>query len=237
MSETVRLAKRVAEMLDCSRGQAIQYIEGNWVTVNGAIVEEPGFRVAPQDRIELLPQASLAPIEAVTILLHKPSDIAVDMAPGLIVPGNRADDDHSGIRYLKRHLSGLTMIDLQETAASGLLVFTQDWRVVRKLVDDAARNEHEYIVEIVGDVALDGLLLLNQVQTFNGKAVPQVKVSWQNETRLRFAIKAAPNGLIKHLCEKVGLTMLSMKCIRMGRISMAGLAAGHWRYLTKYERF
>jgi 23S rRNA pseudouridine2604 synthase len=237
MSETVRLAKRVAELFHCSRGEAIQYIEGGWITVNGTIVEESGFRVAPQERIELLPEASLAPVEPVTILLHKPSGISTDIATELIVPDNQAADDRSGIRFLKRHLTGLTMVDSLETDASGLLVFTQDWRVKRKLVDDAAKIEHEYIVDVSGDMAPDGLALLNQAQTFNGKPIPPFKASWQSEMRLRFAMKAASSRLIKHLCEKVGLTVVSMKRIRMGRVPMAGLAAGQWRYLMGYERF
>jgi 23S rRNA pseudouridine2604 synthase len=237
MSETVRLAKRVAELFQCSRGEAIQYIEGGGVTVDGAIVEEPGFRVAPQARIELLPQASLAPVEPVTILLHKPPGISDQNAAALIVPGNQAADDRSGIGFLKRHIAGLTMVDPLETDASGLLVFTQDWRVRRKLVDDAAKMEHEYIVEVSGSMAPDGLALLGQAIRFNGKQVPPVKVSWQNETRLRFAVKAASVRLIKHLCEKVGLSAVSIKRIRMGRVPMAGLVAGQWRYLAGFERF
>jgi 23S rRNA pseudouridine2604 synthase len=237
MSETDRLAKRVAEIVPCSRAQAIQYIEGGWVTVNGTIVEEPGFRVSPQEPIELLPQASLAPVEPVTILLHKPAAVSATAAAELIEPGNRAADDRSGARFLKHHVARLTMVDSLETAASGLMVFTQDWRVVRKLVDDAAKIEHEYIVEVTGDMVPDGLALLNQAQIFGGKPIPPVKVSWQNETRLRFALKAGSNELVRRLCEKVGLTVVSMKRIRVGRIPMAGLAAGQWRYLMGYERF
>ena len=58
MSEPVRLAKRLAEMLSCSRREAEQYIEGGWVTVDGEVVEEPQFRVLHQ-KIELSNVASL----------------------------------------------------------------------------------------------------------------------------------------------------------------------------------
>ena len=43
-----RLAKRLAEMLPCSRREAEQFIEGGWVTVDGVVVEEPQFRVSTQ---------------------------------------------------------------------------------------------------------------------------------------------------------------------------------------------
>ncbi len=41
MNEPVRLAKRVAALVPCSRSEAEQYIEGGWVRVDGQVVEEP----------------------------------------------------------------------------------------------------------------------------------------------------------------------------------------------------
>src|SRR5450830_284825 len=69
--EGERLAKRVAEMVPCSRREAEQYIEGGWVSVNGQVVEEPMFRVSDH-RVEIDPDASLLELCAVTLLLHKP---------------------------------------------------------------------------------------------------------------------------------------------------------------------
>jgi 23S rRNA pseudouridine2604 synthase len=176
-------------------------------------------------------------LEPVTIVLHKPCGVAATDVPDLIVPDNHAAEDRSGIRFLKRHLAGLEMIDPLDTAASGLQVFTQDWRIRRKLVDDAAKMEHEYIVEVAGTMLPDGLALLNRSVQYMGRQLPAPKVSWQNETRLRFALKTAPAQLISQLCETVGLQVVSMKRLRIGRLPMAGLAAGQWRYLSGYERF
>ena len=237
MSDSIRLAKCVAELFNCSRGEAILYIEGAGVTVDGVVIEEPGFRVTGQEQIALLPNADLTPIEDVTILLHKPAGMSVANVTELIVPESHAAEDRSGLRLLKRHLKELTMIDPLENAASGLLVFTQDWRVKRKLVDDLSRVEQEFVVEVSGQIKEDGLALLNQSINFNGKPSAPAKVSWQNETRLRFARKELSSRLIMLLCERAGLTIVSIKRIRIGRIPMAGLAVGQWRYLMGYERF
>lgn len=241
MTSSIRLSKRVAELIVCSRSEAEQYIEGGWVQVDGLVVEEPGFRVSMQQNVMLMPQASLAPVEPITILLHKPSGANVaaqtDSLLLLLNPDTHVADDRSGIRFLKRHATGLTLTDPLEANASGLLVFTQDWRITRKLIDDAARIEHEYIVEVAGNLTTDGLQLLHHGLNFNGKPLPAIKVSWQNETRLRFALKAPQRGLIAHMCEKVGLTVLAIKRIRIGRVPMASLPVGQWRYLLGYERF
>ncbi len=247
MTIPFRLAKRLAELVPCSRREAELYIAGGWVMVDGVVVEEPQFMVT-QQKVELLPKAKPTPLEPVTILLHlplgQPSPQSSPRGRGgdreiqsLISADTRAADDHSGIRILKHHFMHLTPCLPLETNASGLLVFTQDFRVSRKLSDDAATIEQEYVVEVAGELPADGLKLLNHGFFFNGKALPPVKVSWQNETRLRFALKGVQSGQIAHMCQSVGLQVRTMKRLRIGRVSMAKLQAGQWRYLPGYERF
>src|SRR2546427_516456 len=102
MTEPVRLAKRLAEEVSCSRREAEQYIEGGWVTVDGIVVEEPGSRVQPQQQVVLAPKASLDPVQAVTLLLHKPAGVDVragaEVALQLIRPESRVAEDRSGSR-------------------------------------------------------------------------------------------------------------------------------------------
>ena len=233
MLEPVRLAKRLAEMLPCSRREAEQYIEGGWVTVDGVVIEEPQFRVLHQ-KIELSKDASLMGPTAVTLLLHKPAGFEADLKQA-----TRAAADRSGITLLKKHLAA-EMVTQLALPASGLVVFTDDWRVARKLVDDADTLEHEVVVEVTGSIKPGGLERLNRVDhgfTFNGKLLGPAKVSWQSEARLRFALKGEQPGQIAYFCESVGLTITAMKRLRMGRVAMSGLQAGQWRYLLPTERF
>ncbi len=244
---TVRLAKRLSEDVPCSRREAELYIEGGWVTVDGVLVEESGARVADNQTVVLLPNATLDEMPPVTILLHKPAGInggvGAEGKPALgclrleeiFTPENVAPS--SVTRFLKRHLIGLTITNLLETMASGLLVFTQDFRVARKLVDEAKTVEQEFIVEVAGSIMENGLALLNHGLPFNGKPLPPIKVSWQNETRLRFALKNVQPGQIAHMCKMVGLDVVGMKRLRIGRISMGAMPSGQWRYLQGYERF
>jgi len=240
MTDPVRLAKRVAELRDCSRREAEQTIAGGWVKVDGIVVEEPQFRVADQ-RIDIDPQADLAQAEPVTLLLHKPPGYrTTDSEPPasqLLTPDALWPEDRSGLRPLKKHFAQLTLCVPLETDASGLVVFTQDWHIARKLTEDAATLEHEVIVEVAGELAPNGLKRLNRGIPFNGRTPPAIKVSWQNETRLRVALKGAQIGQIAHLCEAVGLQVLSMKRIRLGRVPLGKLPVGQWRYLLEDERF
>ena len=233
MTETVRLAKRLAEMLPCSRREAEQYIEGGWVTVDGVVIEEPQFRVSHQ-KIKLSKEASLLAPTAVTLLLHKPAEYEADLKLA-----TRCPDENGGITLLKKHLAAELVTPLA-LPASGLVVFTDDWRVARKLVDDAATLEHEVVVEVDGTIKPGGLERLNRIDhgfTFNGKLLGPAKVSWQSEARLRFALKGEQPGQIAYFCESVGLTVTGMKRLRIGRVAMSGLRAGQWRYLLPTEQF
>ncbi|HEX5361887.1 MAG TPA: rRNA pseudouridine synthase [Fluviicoccus sp.] len=240
MTESVRLSKFLAEQLACSRRDAELYIEGGWVTVDGEVVDEAHFRVQGQ-RVELLPGAKAEPLPPVTILLNKlpgyQSGDGGNPAAALISPATLSGADRSGLRPLKRHFSRLTPTLPLETDAEGLTVYSQDWRVLRKLEEDAAIIEQEYIVSFSGDLTGEALALLNHGLVYEGWAIPPMKVSRQSETRLRFALKDNQPGQIAWMCEQVGLEVTAMKRIRIGRLPMAGLEPGHWRYLLGYERF
>lgn len=235
-TDSTRLAKLLASQVPCSRTEAEQYIEGGFVTVDGLVVEEPGYRVQPNQKIELMPDAKLYAIEPVTILLHKPAGVDVESCLKLIIPANHASDDRSGIHYIKKHLKELAVTDPLGIHSSGLLVLTQDWRIARKLITDAAKVEQEYVVEITGDIIPDGLQQLNLGIQQDGKLFA-VKVSWQTEKSLRFAFKGVQRGQVADMCEKVGLKVVAMKRIRIGRQPMASLQVGQWRYLLGYEKF
>jgi 23S rRNA pseudouridine2604 synthase len=236
MTEPIRLSKRVAALLPCSRREAELYIEGGWVRVDGVVVEEPQHRVT-DERVELDPGATLAALEPVTLLLHKPADVSNEAALRLLVPAARAADDASGIRSVKRHFAQLAPLLPLPNPASGLAVFSQDPRIVRKLTEDAATIEQELIAQVEGQIRPDGLALLGHGLVYEGKPLPPIKVSWQNETRLRFALKGIAPALVPGMCEQVGLRVAALKRIRIGRLSMAGLPPGQWRYLAAGERF
>jgi 23S rRNA pseudouridine2604 synthase len=232
-----RLAKRLAEMVPCSRSEAERYIEGGWVTVDGVVIEEPQFRVLDQ-AIVLSKDATLLGASAVTFLLHKPS--GHEPSPKDLTSASWSPDDRSGIRPLKKHFASAELITPLAIAASGLVVFTDDWRVARKLREDANVMEHEVLVEVSGSIKPGGLDRLNRMDhgfTFNGVLLPPAKVSWQSEARLRFALKGERPGQVAYFCESVGLKVEAMKRIRIGRVPLSGLQPGQWRFLLPHERF
>jgi len=214
MTDPIRLSKRLIELVGCSRREAELFIEGGWVTVDGEVVDEPQFKVASQ-KVELEPRAKANAPKPVPILPNFPT----------------------GKRPLKGHFQRLTASTDLQANASGLLVFTQDWKILRKLTADSSKIEQEYVVEVEGDMVEHGLNRLQHGLTYKGKELPPVKASWQNETRLRLAMKNPQPGGFALFCQAVGLKVVGIRRIRIGGVSIGKVPLGQWRYLSGKEKF
>ena len=239
MTDPIRLAKRVAEIAQCSRADAERYVEDGWVTVDGVVVDRPQHKVS-DEQVAIDPAARLEAPQPATLLLHKPPghDAISGAQPALALAtqANHWSEDGSGVRPLRRHLLNLTPLVPLDRDASGLIVLTQDGRVWRRLSEDGDEIEHEYIVEVAGEIAPWGLRRLNHGLDYEGRALPPCKVSWQSETRLRFAIKGVQGGQLRDMCRQVSLDVLAIRRIRIGRIPLGKMPPGQWRYLPAQER-
>jgi 23S rRNA pseudouridine2604 synthase len=252
-------------MLGCSRREAEQTIEGGWVRVDGKVVEIPQQRVLTQT-VTVDPEASLMALGAVTMILHKPPNVLdgvpdPDAAPAsppagrarpsrapamvsareLLTAANHSPQDASGQRPLLRHFKQLQASVPLESAASGLVVFTQDWRVQRKLQEDMAQMEHELMVQVRGEVKPEALIPIERALRDPRQRLPVAKISISSASEarsiLRLAVKGAHPGLAAFLCELAGLEIQALRRMRVGRVSLGDVAPGQWRYLAQYERF
>lgn len=251
-SDSQRLAKRLAAQVPCSRRDAELYIAGGWVRVDGVVVEEPMARVNDAQAVMLDAKARLEPLVSVTLIWHKPAGQALPEEPFLsdelaarwFAPASRFKGDRSGMRPLKVHTHRLLPVSPLASEASGLMVFTQNPGVQRKITDAAAPLEHEWLVEVQDDAQLDDaarreavLQSLGKMLFFEGSSLPTARASWQSERRVRLAIKGNLPGQVAFLAERAGLRLAGVRRQRLGRIGLDGLPSGQWRYLATQERF
>jgi 23S rRNA pseudouridine2604 synthase len=205
--------------------------------------------------------ASLMNLTPVTLVLHKPpgwldgtddeSDTPAQAYRGRVAKVNNAltllsvanhfAQDASDTHVLKRHFSNQEGYVPLETGASGLIVFTQDWRTERKLSEDIGAMEHELIADIRGEVSPEAMQKIARALKDERNPLPHAKVSVNSsspeQSKLRFAIKGAHPGLVAHLCEKAELDIVALRRIRLGRVTLSDLPVGQWRYLAGHERF
>jgi len=239
-TQGIRLAKRVAALLKCSRSAAEQVIVGGWVQVNGVVVDEPARRVS-DEKIEVHPQAQHGSIPLLTLLLHKTDGVTCwpdGKARGqasiweVLDPALRSESDRSELQVSARQCKQLLSVTPIEDAATGLVVLSEDPRILRHLEDRQSPLENEISAEVKGKVSPEVLVRLNPqgLRTSINHQTEQVTV-------LRLALKGYVPGELGRLFASNGLELLSLKRLRLGRMNLAPLQPGQWRALLPYERF
>ena len=228
----------------CSRREADEWIDNGWVKVDGKVVAQLGVRVPRDARIDVDAAAAKHQSEQVTILLHKPMgyvsgqpEDGYQSAVVLIKPENRWAEDPSPLEFRPGHLRNLAPAGRLDIDSTGLLVYTQDGRVARRLIGADSEVEKEYLVRVEGELSDEGLALLRHGLELDGVKLKPAKVSFANEDQLRFVLREGRKRQIRRMCESVGLVVKGLKRVRSGGVPLGPLPAGQWRYLRRDEKF
>jgi 23S rRNA pseudouridine2604 synthase len=248
MNELVRLSKRMSELGLCSRREADEWIARGWVRVDGKVVSELGSKVLPHQRISVERQAAAEQSKRVTILINKPvgyvsgqAEDGYQPAVVLVKPENRWTECKVDTHFHPTQLRSLVPAGRLDIDSVGLLVLTQDGRVAKHLIGENSSVEKEYLVRVkytkAGTLPEADLKRLNHGLFMDGKALLPAQVSWQNEDQLRFVLREGKKRQIRRMCDMVGLKVLGLKRVRIGKVRLGNLPEGQWRYLREDEQF
>ncbi|MEK6424964.1 MAG: pseudouridine synthase, partial [Burkholderia gladioli] len=249
----MRLSKRMSELGLCSRREADEWIEKGWVLVDGERIDTLGTKVRPDQKIEIDDRAQAAQAAQVTILLHKPvgyvsgqAEDGYEPAVTLITRENQWSGDHSPLRFSPMQLRALAPAGRLDIDSTGMLVLTQNGVVAKQLIGENSDVDKEYLVRVrFGEQLLDidqtfpaeQLAKLRHGLELDGVALKPALVSWQNGEQLRFVLREGKKRQIRRMCELVGLEVIGLKRVRMGRVMLGALPQGEWRYLSPDETF
>jgi 23S rRNA pseudouridine2604 synthase len=238
--ELVRLSKLMAQQGICSRREADAFIEQGLVIVDGMVISQLGTKVSPNAEIKLAPQANKQQSNLVTIILHKPIGYVSaqpedNYQPAIKLITRENQFGESRLRLRPAHLKGLAVAGRLDIDSQGLLLFTQDGRVAKKIIGDNGKVEKEYIVRVEGLLPDNRLQLLRHGLELDGKPLKPARVEWINEDQLRFVLTEGKKRQIRRMCEMVGLRIAGLKRVRVGKIRLGNLPEGKWRFLEPGE--
>jgi 23S rRNA pseudouridine2604 synthase len=255
--EPVRLSKRMSELGLASRREADEWIERGWVKVDGAVAIL-GLKVLPEQTITIDPRAQKEQARRVTVILHKPvgyvsgqAEDGYQPAVVLVTPENQWRNGDSRARasmgkaasapVRRQDLLGLAPAGRLDIDSTGLLVLTQDGRVAKQLIGDDAGVEKEYLVRVrygrPGRLPEADFKLLSHGLSLDRRPLRPARVTWQNEDQLRFILREGRKRQIRRMCDAVGLKVLGLKRVRIGRVMLGDLPPGQWRLLGPEESF
>jgi 23S rRNA pseudouridine2604 synthase len=248
MTEPLRLSKRMSELGLCSRREADDWIAKGWVKVDGQVIAELGSKVLPHQKITIERQAQAEQSRRVTVLINKPIGFVSGQAEDgykpavtLVRPENRWAEDKLPLQFSAAQLKSLVPAGRLDIDSTGLLILTQDGRIAKTLIGEDTSVEKEYLVRVKytkgAKLPEHELKRLNHGLTLDGKALLPAKVRWQNEDQLCFILREGKKRQIRRMCEMVGLQVLALKRVRIGRVKLGNLPMGQWRYLGADEEF
>lgn len=248
MADPIRLSKLMSERGICSRREADDYISKGYVSVNGQVVTELGTKVQPDVKISLSAEAMKNQKNLITIMLNKPIGyVSAQPEPGyepairLITSENQFKDHPTYKQRLKMgDLKNIAVTGRLDIDSQGLLLFTQDGRIAKKIIGENSNVEKEYIVRVKylgpeGKLPPAKLKLLNHGLELDGEKLKPAKVEWINEDQLRFILTEGKKRQIRRMCELVNLKVNGLKRVRTGKLKLGDLPEGQWRFVTDKE--
>ena len=225
----------------CSRREADVYIASGQVMVNGEVVSTLGTKVPLDVEITLKNQAQTKQEGKVTIILNKPVGYVSTQpekdyvaAIELIRPENQFAGDKRPLE--PNHRKNLNVAGRLDIDSRGLLLFSQDGTVVRKIIGPDAGLEKEYLVWVEGYVTRQAIQTLCFGLYLDGKDLKRAVVEQIEPNLLRFVLKEGKKRQIRRMCELVNLKVVRLKRVRIGRILLGNLPEGQWRFLELHER-
>jgi 23S rRNA pseudouridine2604 synthase len=238
--EMIRLSKLMAQRGVCSRREADVFIEQGLVFVDGVVVNQLGVKVSRDAEITLAPQAIEKQKRLVSIILNKPVGYVSAQPEAGYVPAIKLitaanQFGKSSVRLKPEHLRGLAVAGRLDIDSQGLLLFTQDGRLAKKIIGEESRIEKEYIVRVEGELSDDGLRLLRRGLELDGRSLKLAQVEWINEDQLRFVLREGRKRQIRRMCDLVGLKVVGLKRVRIGNLKLGNLPEGKWRFLEMGE--
>jgi len=242
--EPVRIAKLMAQRGMCSRREAEAFIQQGCVYVDGQQVVECATKVSPEAQITLDQQAKQALARLATVLLNKPVGYVSGQpekgyapAASLITPENywKAGVGSASVRF--GPLPGLAPAGRLDIDSQGLLVLTQDGRIARMLIGGDGKIDKEYLVRVKGELSEDKLRLLNHGLSLDGKVLRPAEVTVLHPQELKFILREGRKRQIRRMCDLVGLKVVQLKRVRIGRVVLGSLPSGKWRFLGENEMF
>jgi 23S rRNA pseudouridine2605 synthase len=222
----MRIQKYLSEQGISSRREAEALIKRGLVAVNGTVVREMGIQIDPEkDKVEVLGQAKLEIAAKTTVILYKPRGIA----------SSRMKNEGKNVFDLFPKFKHLNIIGRLDKASEGLLMLSNDGVIARAVTGEHHGIEKEYTVSVREELNAGRLKKLEPgIELEDGPTLP-VKTQLMDKHTFRIILREGRKHQIRRMCEFLHLTVVQLKRIRMGSLTLSGLKPGDYRMVTPEE--
>ncbi len=223
------LNKYLAHSGASSRREAAALIKEGKVSVNGAVLTEPGYRVQPADVVTFEGKRQTPTGKKVYLLLNKPK--------GFIT----TTDDEADRRTVMELVQGATEgrlypVGRLDRNTTGLLLLTNDGDLTQRL------SHPKYEAKKVYQVGLDKALaevdfekLTRGIDLEDGPAKVDKLHYLDTPKDLGLEIHSGRNRIVRRLFEALGYEVVTLDRVMYAGLTKKNLPRGKWRALTQEE--
>ena len=225
----MRIQKILSDRGVSSRRKAEELMLAGRVTVNGQVCN-PGDQADP-DRDDIRVDGKPIPkaAERLYIMLHKPRGYVCTLS------------DERGRRTVAELVADCGQrvypCGRLDYDSEGLLLMTNDGDFAQTLMHPKHEVDKVYLVTVTGCTP-EGIEKLKLPVTLDGYTIrpPQVRLVREGEkAMLEVTIHEGRNRQVRRMCAMAGMSVVRLKRIREGALSLGDLPCGKWRKLTQRE--
>lgn len=225
----IRLNRYISNAGICSRREADELIASGCVSVNGKIVTELGYKVKEGDEVNYSGQR-LKTEKHVYVLLNKPKDYIT------------TSDDEKGRRTVMELVAGackerIYPVGRLDRNTLGLLLFTNDGEMAKKLTHPKHMIQKLYHVELDKNLKHDDLVKIQEgIELEDGFIKPdEVAYAGESKREVGILIHSGRNRIVRRIFEQLGYEVIRLDRVMFAGLTKKDLPRGRWRLLTEKE--
>lgn len=209
----------------CSRRKADELIAKGHVTINGKVAEL-GTKVEEGDTVEVGDEIKNLQKGYRYFLFNKPRGI-VSHNPQA---GEKSIEDVSGLG------TEVFPVGRLDKDSCGLMLLTNDGRIVNKILNKEYGHEREYVVRVDKHINSNFLHHLRDGVNIEGYVTLPSKVEKINDDVFRIILTEGKKHQIRRMTAALGFQVQSLMRVRIMNMKLGNLKEGGGRELTASER-
>jgi len=229
-NEEVRLNRYIANSGVCSRRDADKIIAEGKIKVNGVVVTKMGTKIKKTDSVSYNDN-SLIIEKKVYILLNKPRGYVTTM-----------DDPHAEHTVMELIEGACTErvypVGRLDMATTGLLLFTNDGELAKKLTHPSFEKKKVYQVTLTEELKEEDRLAIKKgFELEDGWiAADNIDYSDPNDKKtVGVEIHSGRNRIVRRMFIHMGYKVAQLDRVFFAGLTKKKLPRGKWRFLSKME--
>ena len=208
----------------CSRREADRLIEKGLIFVNGKKAKL-GQKISENDNVDIKEEALQKLKNKIIIILNKPKNY-VSANP----QGN--EKEANNLLPFSEKLSPVGRLDKN---SHGLLLLTNDGRIVNKLLNPDFDHDKEYIVKVDKRITPTFLNQIKNGVNIEGYITKKTKIKKIDSKTFSLILTEGKKHQIKRMCQSLGYTVIDLQRTRILNLKLNNLEIGKYRKIEGKE--